>query len=127
MYNRLLDFIKKHKLLSPYQFGFQANKSTELAVNEITNNIMKSYEEKESAYCIFLDFAKAFDTVNHKILINKLNHYGIRGLPLEWLKNYLQDRKQYTDIEGTLSSMDYIKYGVPQGSILGHPSYSLSI
>ena len=67
---------------------------------------------------IFLDFAKAFDTVNHKILLNKLNHYGIRGLPLEWLKNYLQNRQQYTDIEGTLSFMDYIKCGVPQGSIL---------
>ena len=65
MYNRLLDFIDKHNILSPSQFGFQKNKSTELAVNSIVNNIINSFELKESAYCIFLDFAKAFDTVNH--------------------------------------------------------------
>ena len=119
MYNRILSFINKHNLLTPNQFGFQLNKSTELAVNEITNNINNSFEKKESAFCIFLDFAKAFDTVNHDILINKLEYYGIRGSPLNWFKSYLQDRQQYTNINGTLSSLEYMKCGVPQGSILG--------
>ena len=81
MYSRLLDFIKKRNILSPNQFGFQKIKSTELAVNSIVNNIINSFEVKESAYCIFLDFAKAFDTVNHEILIKKLEYYGIRGTP----------------------------------------------
>ena len=119
VYNRLLAFIHKHNLLTPNQFGFQVNKSTELAVNEITNNIIRSFENKETAFCIFLDFAKAFDTVKHDILLSKLEYYGIRGTPLMWFKSYLQNRQQYTDIDGTLSDIDYIKFGVPQGSILG--------
>ena len=119
MYSRLLDFIKKHNNLSPNQFGFQKSKSTELAVNSIVNNIINSFEVKESAYCIFLDFAKAFDTVNHEILINKLEYYGIRGSPLKWFKSYLSGRQQFTEIDDTLSDIGYIKCGVPQGSILG--------
>ena len=119
MYNRLTPFFTKHKVLSPNQFGFQKNKSTELAVNEIINNIITTFENKESAYCIFLDFAKAFDTVNHDILLRKLEHYGMRGTPLNWLKSYLHNRLQYTEIDNTLSDPDSIKCGVPQGSILG--------
>ena len=65
MYNRLLSFIGKNNILTPNQFGFQTKKSTELAVNEICTNIKNTYENKETAFCIFLDFAKAFDTVNH--------------------------------------------------------------
>ena len=114
-----MDFVTKNNILTPNQFGFQKNKSTEQAVNAIVNNIINSFEIKESAYCIFLDFAKAFDTVNHDILIKKLEHYGIRGLTLNWFKSYLHERKQYTDIEGTLSDIDDIKCGVPQGSVLG--------
>ena len=82
MYNRLIEFINKNNILTPNQFGFQKNKSTEMAVNTIINNVINSFEKKETAYCIFLDFAKAFDTVNHQILIKKLEYYGIRGTPL---------------------------------------------
>ena len=98
---------------------FKRVKSTELAVNSIVNNIINSFEVKEYAYCIFLDFAKAFDTVNHEILINKLEYYGIRGSPLKWFKSYLSGRQQFTEIDDTLSDIGYIKCGVPQGSILG--------
>ena len=84
MYNRLISFINKYNIITPNQYGFQAQKSTELAINEICNNINKTFENKESAFCIFLDFAKAFDTVNHNILLNKLEYYGIRGSPLLW-------------------------------------------
>ena len=89
MYNRLISFINKYQILTPNQYGFQKNKSTELAVNEICSHIKNTFENKESAFCIFLDFAKAFDTVNHKILIEKLNYYGIRGTPLKWFTSYL--------------------------------------
>ena len=78
-----------------------------------------AFENKEIAYCIFLDFAKAFDTVNHNILINKLEHYGIRGVCLNLLKNYLTNRKQCTEINGIISDIEVTKCGVPQGSILG--------
>ena len=119
MYNRLISFIDKNEILIPDQFGFQKNKSTEMAVNAITKQITNSFENKQTAYCIFLDFAKAFDTVQHDVLINKMEYYGIRGLPLKWFKSYLNDRQQYTEIDDTLSNMDYVKSGVPQGSILG--------
>ena len=81
--------------------------------------LLTPLKKKESAYCIFLDFAKAFDTVNHEILLKKLHHYGIRGTPLNWFKSYLFDRQQLKEINDTLSDIDYIKCGVPQGSILG--------
>ena len=68
---------------------------------------------------IFLDFSKAFDTVDHSILIEKLQCYGIRGLALLWIKNYLNNRKQYVSYNGVKSNLLTIKYGVPQGSILG--------
>ena len=113
MYTRIIEFITKNNILNSNQFGFQKNKSTEMAVNAITNHIVNSFEKKESVYCIFLDFAKAFDTVRHDILINKLEYYGIRGLPLKWLRSYLNNRQQYTEIDDTLSNIDFIKSGVP--------------
>ena len=76
-------------------------------------------EYKETAHCIFLDFAKAFDTVNHNILIQKLEYHGVRGKALDLFKSYLSDRQQFTEIDDTLSDMEYIKCGVPQGSVLG--------
>ena len=116
---RLNEFKTKHQILYQNQFGFQKKKSTELAVNSIVSNVIKSLENKESAYCIFLDFAKAFDTVNHDILIQKLDYYGMRGNALNLFKSYLTERQQFTEIGDTLSDMEYIKCGVPQGSILG--------
>ena len=114
-----MEFISKHKILTPKQFGFQKIKSTELAINEICSNLKETFENKESAFGIFLDFAKAFDTVNHEILLTKLEYYGIRGIPLQWFKSYLQNRQQYTGIDDTLSDIETVTCGVPQGSILG--------
>ena len=119
MYNRVIEFINKHEILNQNQFGFQKNKSTELAIASIISQISNSFGNKESAYCIFLDFAKAFDTVNHEILLNKLQYYGINGMALSWFKSYLSNRTQFTEVNDTLSEIDYIKCGVPQGSILG--------
>ena len=93
--------------------------STEFAVNSLVNNIVRCLENKQVGFCILLDFAKAFDTVNHDILLNKLEYYGIRGIALNWFKSYLSDRMQCTEIGDTQSKLSFIKHGVPQGSILG--------
>ena len=108
--------------MTPNQFGFQENKSTEEAINAITNNIINSFEIKESAYCIILDSA---NTVNRTILRNKLGHYIIGGTPTKLVNSYLHDRLQYT-IDDTLLNIDYIKYGVPQGRVLGPQLFSFT-
>jgi hypothetical protein len=119
MYARLIDFFTKHNILYENQFGFQSKMSTEYAVNKLLNYITDTLEKNEYGVCIFLDFAKAFDTVNHDILIEKLEHYGIRGVALNWLKNYLTNRMQCTEIGDVQSELELIKCGVPQGSVLG--------
>ena len=119
MYKRLLSFVYKNKILYPLQYEFQEGKSTELAFNTLLNKITESLENKMRTYCVLLDFAKAFDTVNHKILLKKLEYYGIRGTSLQWFESYLTNRKQCVKIGDTHSQTDTIKCGVPQGSILG--------
>ena len=93
--------------------------STEYAVNALLNNIVNTLENKEYGVCIFLDFAKAFDTVNHEILLKKLEHYGIRGVAQQWLRSYLSNRMQCTETGDTQSELEIIRWGVPQGSVLG--------
>ena len=93
--------------------------STEQAHLDIQNSILNSLEKKEIPCCIFLDFAKAFDTVNHSILLQKLNHYGIRGNALSLIESYLKDREQCVQVNNAISDFEIIKHGVPQGSILG--------
>ena len=119
IYNRLVTFITENKILSELQFGFQKNKSTEQAVTSIVSALDQAKSEKKSSYCVFLDFAKAFDTVNHEILLAKLNHYGIQGTSNNLFKTYLSNRTQQTEINGVLSDKGIIKHGVPQGSVLG--------
>ena len=119
MYSRLINFFKKHNTLYENQYGFQSNMSTEYAVNKVLNYVVETLERNEIGVCIFLDFAKAFDTVNHEILIDKLEYYGIRGVALNWLKSYLTNRMQCTEIGDTQSELELIKCGVPQGSVLG--------
>jgi hypothetical protein len=119
VYNRLLDFIDKNKILSDNQYGFRKNISTSMALMDLIDKISSSIENNEYTLGIFLDLAKAFDTVNHEILLNKLYHYGIRGTPHVWFKNYLSHRLQYVYLNGTKSDELLMTCGVPQGSILG--------
>ena len=119
MYSRIIDFIKRFKILYANQFGFQKGLSTEFAINSLLNNIIECMENKEVGFCILLDFAKAFDTVNHEILLDKLDYYGIRGTAHKWFKSYLSNRMQCTEIGNIQSKFDYVKCGVPQGSVLG--------
>ena len=119
MYSRIIDFITKHNVLYTNQFGFQKGMSTEYAINSLLHNVVHSMNNDETGFCILLDFAKAFDTVNHEILLDKLQYYGIRGTALKWFQSYLKDRMQCTEIGNTQSNLEYVKCGVPQGSILG--------
>ena len=102
-----------------YHFGFRNHHSTNHASIGITEKITKSIDEGKFACGILLDFQKAFDTVSHEILLAKLQHYDVRGVPLNWFKSYLEDRTQYTEINNTSSQILPIENIVPQRSVLG--------
>ena len=119
MYNRLMQHLIKNSILYDYQFGFRKGYSTTLALAEITQNIYENLMKKHTTCGVFLDLSKAFDTINHEILLQKLEHYGIRGVALQWFRSYLSERTQRVCIDGILSGQLNVVCGVPQGSILG--------
>ena len=119
MYDRLYNFLVKHEILYELQFGFRASHSINHALVSLTEAIKNSLDNGKFGCGIFIDLQKAFDTVNHDILLVKLEHYGIRGTTLDWLKSYLSDRKQYVSVNGPNSSCLNVTCGVPQGSVLG--------
>ena len=116
----LTTFLNKNAILYEKQFGFRNNHSTTHALLEITEKIKQACDAGQFACGVFLDLQKAFDTVNHTILLKKLmTHYGIRGVANKWFQSFLEDRKQFTSVQGSKSAEKPIKYGVPQGSVLG--------
>ena len=119
MHSRMTKFLDEHKILFKHQFGFQKNKSTTLAILDLYTKLVENIEGKYFSCCIFLDFSKAFDTVNHNILLDKLEHYGIRGITHTWFKSYLTERKQTVSVNGEMAKDLLINCGVPQGSVLG--------
>ena len=120
MYNRVYDFLKQNNIIYSKQFGFQKNTSTEHAILQLIDEITNSFSKREYTLGIFIDLSKAFDTVDHKILLSKLDLYGIRGTTKKWFKDYLNNRKQYLNAEvGNLGDPCIVSCGVPQGSILG--------
>ena len=119
MYNRIIGFINKHKLLFKYQFGFRKDHSTYMALIILIDKITAALDNGDFTVAVLIDFRKAFDTVDHEILLHKLHHYGIRGIALEWMKSYLSNRQQQVSYNGANSSYKTINCGVPQGSILG--------
>ena len=118
-YFRLINYLDKHKLLASNQYGFRKNHSTSLALLYLYDKITAAFDERKYTAGLFLDLSKAFDTVNHSILLGKLEDYGIHGLALEWVKSYLCKRLQYVKFNGVSSSYTEILCGVPQGSVLG--------
>ena len=110
MYERLYKFLEKHEILYTLQFGFQASHSINHALVSLTEAIKNSLDNRKFGCEIFIDLQKAFDTMNHDILLMKLEHYGIRGAAQEWFKSYLSDRKQFVSM---------VTCWVPQGSVLG--------
>ena len=119
MYNRLLSFLNKCQIINKNQFGFRNNHSTYMALLIMLENVRNALDNGECAIGVFLDFQKAFDTVDHDILLNKLYNYGIRGIALEWFKSYMSNRYQIVKYNHYESEARKILCGVPQGSILG--------
>ena len=116
---RLFSFLETHEVIYNSQFGFQKGKSTNHSLIEITEKIRNCMENKKYGCGIFIDLKKAFDTVNHDILIQKLEHYGLRDISLNWFRSYLTDRSQYVFCNNISSATKHITCGVPQGSVLG--------
>ena len=116
MYNRMYKFLSDNNLIYLLQLGFRQKFH---ALISLTENIRKNLDERNIGCSIFADLQKAFDTVEHDILLLKLEHCGIRGLANEWFKSYLSNRKQYVSINGYDSNLAYVTFGVPQGSALG--------
>ena len=119
MHAKLYSFLEEHGILFKNQFGFRKKCNTAHSLLEITEQIKESIDNGKFGCGIFIDLKKAFDTVNHKILLLKLEHYGIRGALLNWFESYLTDRKQYVFFNGVSSEVLGITCGVPQGSVLG--------
>ena len=119
VYKRLFNFLKQNKSLIPHQFGFRKDHSTDYAILHLYDRIVNSLSKKEHTIAIFMDLSKAFDTIDHQILLHKLNLYGVRGIALAWFKDYLHNRQQYVSFRTQDSLKQNITCGVPQGSILG--------
>lgn len=102
-----------------FQFGFRKGHSTSQAIAEIADNLRNAIDNNLYSCGVFLDFSKAFDTVNHTILLKKMERYGIRGVSLQFLANYLANRQQYVQMGNTVSAEQTMTCGVPQGSSLG--------
>lgn len=117
--NRMWNFIDKCKILNKKQFGFRKASSTEDAILHLVTKIQEYFEKGEYALAMSWDISKAFDSVPHNLLLGKLHEMGFRGQCLKILKSYLEDRQVCTDINGCRSNFREIRYGVPQGSILG--------
>ena len=116
---RLMKFLEYKNIIHPGQYGFQNQLSTVHAIMELSEGISSAIDMKKYTVGVFIDLKKAFDTINHSILIKKLENYGIRGIASNWIQSYLQNRMQYVSIDDVTSDRQLLKCGVPQGSVLG--------
>ena len=119
MYKRLVTFLEENHVIFQGQFGFHSNHYTTHAILLIADKMQKAIENKMYSCGIFIDLSKAFDTVNHTILLRKLENSGIRGTAQKWFSSYFSNRKQYVPIGNVTSKHEPIICGVPQGSVLG--------
>ena len=116
---QLISYLETNDILNDSQFGFRAARSTTAATLNLVDFILEAFDRHEFAIGVFLDLTKAFETVDHSILLHKLNHIGVRGSNLNLMRSYLSERQQYVDYFGSESDLESNKYSVPQGSILG--------
>jgi len=119
MHRRIVTFMETHDSFYEMQYGFRSGRSCEHALLSAQNILLSNLNKNQISLLLLIDFSKAFDMVDHSILLKKLEHYGIRGIALQWLKSYLSNREQFVSVNGKDSTNKQIKFGVPQGSILG--------
>ena len=126
---QLVGFLNAHNIFYKHQYGFRANHNTSQPVLHFTDKIYNGLNQKPAAVtvAVFIDLKKAFDTVDHDILLQKMEHYGVRGKSNVWFQNYLSEREQFVIINGVESEREKILCGVPQGSILGPMLFLLFI
>lgn len=116
---RIMKFLERHKILYEGQYGFRKLRNTSDAILDLTGNILDGFNKGMYTLGLFLDMTKAFDCINHQSLFCKLDSYGIRGIPLNWIKSYLSNRSLKVEVNNVLSDRFSVTYGTPQGSVLG--------
>lgn len=119
IYKRIVQHSEANSVLYKHQYGFRKHHSTYMALLHLTDKIISSQHNNEFTCCVFLDLSKAFDTVDHSVLLGKLNKYGFHGSTFKWLNNYISDRRQFVCVNGCNSNLASLPCGLPQGSILG--------
>ena len=119
VHKQMINFLEEHKYLDPKQNGFRSKHSTEETIFDFTSDLTIAKNKKLDSLAIFVEFKKAFDTVNHKILSNKLRSYNFGDSSMKWIDSYLNQRKQSTLLNNYKSNLKNVTCGVPQGSILG--------
>ena len=119
IYSRIYDFFTSKGILSESQFGFRKGHSTSHAIHSSVNIIKEAHKTNKHVIGVFIDLSKAFDTLDHSILLDKLDNNGIRGNANKLIESYLTNRQQYTSVLGESSELRSITFGVPQGSVLG--------
>lgn len=129
VYDKLMKFLITKNILYKHQYGFRPKHSTTHPIIHLLNHCATSVSKPDPEFtlAVLCDLSKAFDVINHDILLRKLNNYGIRGIAYDWFKSYLSDRQQFVEIDGKISQRVPIQIGVPQGSILGPLLYLLYV
>uniref|UniRef100_A0A8D3B260 Reverse transcriptase domain-containing protein n=1 Tax=Scophthalmus maximus TaxID=52904 RepID=A0A8D3B260_SCOMX len=117
--NQLCDYLHRNSLLEDFQSGFRKHHSTETALLKVTNDLLMASDSGYVSILVLLDLSAAFDTIDHKILLQRLEHIGIKGTAQEWFKSYLSDRFQFVNVNNKSSIHTKVRHGVPQGSVLG--------
>ena len=127
VFNRLVRYFNENNLFTPSQFGFRKGMSTEDAIQALVNSIYDAFDSQNSVVGVFIDLAKAFDSVDRDYLLDKLRFYGIKNVELQWFRSYLSNRNQCVKFKGELSDVMSTNFGIPQGGVLSALLYIIYV